>query len=107
MTWQGSVTRLRPEMAEEYLRLHANAWPSVRAQIAASNLHNYSIFLYDGVLFSCFEYVGDDLAADLARMASDPETRRWWALTDPCQEPFDTAAPGEQWSPMTEVFHVD
>ena len=28
-----------------------------------------------------------DFAADMARMAADPETQRWWKLTEPCQEP--------------------
>jgi L-rhamnose mutarotase len=50
---------------------------------------------------------GDDLAADLARMAQDPVTQAWWRLTDPCQEPLPSAAPGERWVQAEEVFHVD
>jgi L-rhamnose mutarotase len=103
----GSVIRLRPEKQEEYLRLHAAVWPDVLRQIRASNIRNYSIFLRDGWLFSYYEYVGTDHAADLAAMAADPRTRQWWKVTDPCQERVATAAPGEQWAPMTEVFHTD
>jgi len=103
----GSVIRLRPAMEEEYLRLHANVWPEVLRQIHDSGMHNYTIFLRDGWLFSYFEYVGDDFEADMARMAADPTTQDWWKLTDPCQERLETAAEGEQWSPMREVFHVD
>ena len=40
-------------------------------------------------------------------MASDPATQRWWALMEPMQEKWPTAAPGEWWSNMTEVFHLD
>jgi L-rhamnose mutarotase len=58
-------------------------------------------------LFSYFEYMGTDFAADMAKMAADPATKRWWLLTDPCQEPLPDRAPGEWWSPMEEVFHVD
>lgn len=43
----------------------------------------------------------------MARMAADPKTREWWALTGPCQEPVPTAASGEWWAPMEEVFHTD
>ena len=103
----GSVIRLRPEKEEEYLELHANAWPAVLAQISKSNMRNYSIFLRDGFLFAYFEYVGDDFDADMAAMAEDPETQRWWTFTDPCQEPIATAKPGEHWASMTEVFHTD
>lgn len=101
----GSVVRLRPEHEEEYIRLHSDVWPSVLAQISKSNITNYSIFLRDGYLFSYFEYVGDDFDADMAAMAADAETQRWWEVCIPCQERLPTAAEGEQWSPMVEVFH--
>lgn len=103
----GLVVRLRPEKEQEYVELHRAVWPEVLRQIAASAIRNYSIFLRDGVLFSYFEYVGDDYQADMAAMAADPATQDWWKLTAPCQEPVESAAPGEQWAPMEEVFHVD
>jgi L-rhamnose mutarotase len=43
----------------------------------------------------------------MALIAQDEATRRWWELTDPCQQPLDTIAPGQWWAPATEVFHVD
>ena len=101
-----AMVRLRPEMQEEYLRLHADVWPDVLAQIRRSGLRNYSIFLRDGLLFSYLEYVGDDLERDLAAMADDPATRRWWELTDPCQEALPGAVGRSPWVPMTEVFHA-
>ncbi|MDX6206544.1 MAG: L-rhamnose mutarotase, partial [Frankiales bacterium] len=61
----------------------------------------------DGLLFSYLEYSGEDYAADMALIAQDEATRRWWELTDPCQQPLDTIAPGQWWAPATEVFHVD
>jgi L-rhamnose mutarotase len=102
-----SVIKLRPEHEAEYRRLHADVWPGVLEQIRRSGIVNYSIFLRDGVLFSYYEYVGDDHARDLAAMADDPQTQAWWKLTDPCQQPVDTAAAGESWAPMTEVFHTE
>jgi Uncharacterized conserved protein len=102
-----SVIRLRPEMETEYRRLHNEAWASVAHQIRQSNLRNYTIFLRDGYLFSYFEYVGTDFETDMAAMAADEQTRRWWALTDPCQQPVETAEPGQTWAPMAELFHQD
>jgi L-rhamnose mutarotase len=102
-----SVIRLRSDRERTYRELHEAAWPSVLATLRAANVTNYSIFLRDGLLFSYLEYTGDDYAADMARVAADPETRRWWALTDPCQQPLDTAAEGEWWGPAEEVFHAD
>jgi L-rhamnose mutarotase len=101
-----AMVRLRPEHEQEYIRLHAEVWPDVLAQIARSGIRNYSIFLRDGLLVAYYEYVGDDLERDLAAMAQDPATRAWWELTDPCQQPVEGAAEGEWWAPMTEVFHT-
>jgi len=103
----GSVVRLRPEKREEYLRLHSAVWPGVEKAIKDSNIGNYTIFLHGDLLFGYFEYHGTDVAADLARIGADEETRRWWALTDPCQERLPDAAPGHQWSDAVELWHLD
>jgi L-rhamnose mutarotase len=102
-----SVIRLRAEKAEEYRALHAAAWPGVLDALRRANISNYSIFLRDGLLFSYLEYRGGDYAADTAAIADDETTRQWWALTDPCQQPLDTAAQGEWWAPAEELFHLD
>lgn len=107
MTRYGHVIGVRPERLEEYKRLHAAVWPDVLDRIRACHIRNYSIFYRDGYLFSYFEYTGDDFEADMAEMAADPTTQRWWALCKPCQEPVPTRDEGEWWAPMEEVFHCD
>lgn len=101
-----SLIGLRPERAAEYLELHRSVWPGVQAALRAAQVTNYSIFLRDGLLFSYFEYVGDDYDADMARIAADPVTQSWWQLTDPCQQPLPSAAPGERWAVAKEVFRL-
>jgi len=102
-----SVIRLRPEHAERYRELHAAVWPDVLDALRRAHVRNYSIFERDGLLFSYLEYHGSDYAADMATIAADEATRRWWELTDPCQQPLGTIDPGEWWAPATEVFHLD
>jgi L-rhamnose mutarotase len=102
-----SVIGLRPEKEAEYRALHADAWPGVLDALRSAHVTNYSIFLRDGLLFSYLEYIGDDYEADMARIAEDETTRRWWQLTDPCQQPLDTAGLGEWWAPAEELFHLD
>jgi len=101
------VIQLKPEAEAEYIRYHAEVWPGVLATIAACHIRNYSIFLRNGVLYGYFEYHGTDFAADMQKMAADPETQRWWSIMDPMQEVMPDAKPGEKWSDMTEVFHFD
>lgn len=98
--------RLRPERRDEYLALHSAVWPAVEAALLRANVRNYSIFLRGETLFSYFEYVGDDFDADMASIAADPETRRWWTYTDPCQEPWPDAGTGGHWSDLTEIWHL-
>ena len=68
----------------------------VLEKIRQCNIRNYSIFLREpeNLLFGYFEYHGNDFEADMARMDRDEETRRWWKLTDPCQEGLETRAEG-------------
>ena len=103
----GMVIRVRPELEDAYVHLHANTWPAILQRISDSNIRNYTIFMRDGYLFAYYEYVGEDYAADMAKMAADPVTQAWWKLTDPCQQPVASAAEGERWAEMEEVFHHD
>lgn len=109
MRRMGLCIALKADKVAEYKRLHAAVWPGVLATIAACQIRNFSIFLKEpeNLLFAYWEYHGRDFAADAALMAADPVTRDWWALTDPCQEPFATRADGAWWAEMEEVFHVD
>ena len=106
------IIQVRAEKLEEYKTLHASVWPEVLKQIQECHIHNYSIYLRqldDGqyYLFSYFEYLGADFEADMAKMAVDPATQRWWELCKPCQQPLANRASNEWWAGMTEVFHID
>jgi len=101
------VIQLRPEEEAEYIRYHAQVWPTVLQTIADCGIRNYSIFLRNSVLFAYFEYHGSDYEQDMRKMASCPETRRWWSIMDPMQQPMTDALPGEKWSVAREVFHFD
>jgi L-rhamnose mutarotase len=103
----GQLIGVKPEQIEAYERIHAAVWPEVLAMIHTCNIRNYSIFRHGTLLFAYFEYIGEDFAADMARMAADPKTREWWTYTDPMQEPVPERAPGEWWAAMKEVFHTD
>jgi L-rhamnose mutarotase len=108
----GMVIGLNEEKLEEYKELHAAVWPEILEIITKCNVRNYSIFLHKldkagYFLFSYFEYVGNDFDADMAKMAADPMTQKWWAVCMPCQRPLETNEKGEWWANMTEVFHLD
>src|SRR5688572_25137181 len=102
----GQIIKLKPDKYNEYKELHAHVWPEVLATIKAANICNYSIYHWNGYLFSYFEYTGKDFQADMAKIAADPTTHEWWKLTDPCQIPVEGNSPGSAagnwWTPMEE-----
>lgn len=102
-----SVIKLDPEGVEEYERLHADAWPAVLAKISECNIRNYSIYRYGLLLFSYFEYVGDDIDADMAKMGEDQTTQDWWAACKPLQRQVDEVVGDEWWHAIPEIFHHD
>jgi len=108
----GSVLQIKKEKMAEYKELHAHVWPKVLKMIKDCHISNYSIYLGElekdkYYLFSYFEYTGDDFDADMAKMAADPTTQKWWDLCKPCQIPLATRAQGQWWMNMEEVFHCD
>jgi L-rhamnose mutarotase len=104
MTRHVQVTRLRPDSREEYLALHRDVWATVQQRLRDSGIRDYSIWLAGDVLVGTFDYIGNDFESDMAAMAADPETRRWWSYTDPCQVPL----PGSEsiWSDAVEVWRL-
>jgi L-rhamnose mutarotase len=102
----GMVIGLRDEMIDPYRRLHADDSPGVRDLLQRYHLRNFSIFLHrlpDGRVyeFAYFEYVGDDLEADMAALNAEPRNRAWLAQCDPMQLPL----PGEDsWAVMEPIY---
>jgi len=101
----GQLGRLKPEKIEEYCRLHANPWPEVLKTITDCNLQNYSIFRHEDMVFSYFEYVGDDYDADMKKMEQDPITQQWWTHTKPCFEKYAISPFSEFYHDMDQIFY--
>jgi L-rhamnose mutarotase len=103
------IIGVRPDKLTLYKDLHANSWTEMNAALSAANIRNYSIYLREpeNLLFGYWEYVGDDYQADMKVLGEKPITKKWLALTDPCQEKLASARADEWWAFMPEVFHLD
>ena len=105
------ITGLKPEKAAYYRELHAHPWPAVNRMIKECHISSFSIYEREiegkTYLFAYLEYSGTDFAADMKKMAADPETQRWWKETDPCQQPLpEAAAKGKTWADTREVYSL-
>jgi len=108
----GWLLGLKEESVEEYKRVHKAVWPGVLERIKKCNIQNYSIYCHkmpDGkhYLFAYFEYTGEDFEADMAKMAEDAETQKWWSMCKPMQQRLPGPSEDGWWVTMEEVFHID
>ncbi len=101
----GRVVKVKPEMLERYKELHSNPWTEVTKAISQCNIVNFSIFHINEYLFSYFEYIGEDFQKDMKILGE--LTKEWLSETDQCQTPIETAATGDLWTVMEEVFYQE
>ncbi|HPS55437.1 MAG TPA: L-rhamnose mutarotase [Sedimentisphaerales bacterium] len=107
----GSIIGIEEKNILAYTQLHKTVWPGVLASIEKCNIRNYSIYLGqiergNWLLFSYFEYIGNDFEGDMAKIG-DEVTKVWWTYTDPLQRPLPTRKEGEHWATMEEIFHTN
>ena len=68
---------------------------------------NPEVELYSGEM-TLSEYLSaEDFDADMAKMAADPATQRWWAVVKPLMLPLPDRAEGEFWSDKEEIYHLN
>ncbi|KAF8898242.1 hypothetical protein CPB84DRAFT_1780691 [Gymnopilus junonius] len=76
------IIKLKPSYESSYIQIHANPWP------------------------------GLDYEDDMKKIAEDPDTQRWWKVTDEMQESLVEGAEGSGtdlpwWKDLPEVFRFD
>jgi L-rhamnose mutarotase len=109
------IIRIKPSCLEEYIRIHNPIPDAIATQIKNSNISDYSIFFDDhsNTLFATFKYSGVDFEGDMQAMRNDPETQKWWAVTDAMQESFNEGSTGSEdrvvpwWRGCREVFRQE
>lgn len=103
----GFKLQIRPEMADEYKRRHAEVWPDMLQALSETGWTNYSIYLdrSDGTLFGYFET--PDLEAAKAGMAKREVNERWQADMAPFFIALEGKRPDEGFLHLEEVFHLN
>mmetsp|Transcript_10730 Transcript_10730/g.17424 ORF Transcript_10730/g.17424 Transcript_10730/m.17424 type:complete len:198 (-) Transcript_10730:134-727(-) len=112
------VVKLKPEMYNQYTRLHDHTWDEVMKRMYDSNMRNFVVYYHKetSLMFHHWEYVGSDFDGDMKAISDDEVVRKWWSFCEPCQEPFKWEGPppskggdggpdGSWWAPMEEVNH--
>ena len=101
----GRVLRLREGVYEEYRKHHQAVWPEVLEDIRRAGITEYTIFHYDGWLFSYFELAEGKTLDDVAEVVcNSPRSQEWEAFMHTLQEPLPESGDEVWWVPMEEVF---
>lgn len=106
MERHGRIIRLDESDLPAYRKYHKNVWPEHLEMLNECNIHNFSIYYKNNLLFSYFEYTGGDFEKDMKRLEDDPVTVKWMNIMKTMQKPIMNKRPGEFWSEMEEVFHL-
>lgn len=102
----GFVSRIAPEVMDEYRARHSDVWPEMQDALRRAGWHNYSLYLApDGTLFGYVE-TPDGLAAATAAMALEEVNARW---QESVAHLFatDGATGDASFVQLDEVFHLD
>lgn len=95
--------RVKPEMIDEYKRLHAAVWPDVLAALRSAGVRNYSIYMWrDGHEFGVLEC--DDWAAVRRALGASDAVRRWEEFM---KAYLETPVSAEGPELLSEVFRLD
>lgn len=104
----GMVVKIKKDKLDEYKKLHDDSNPGVRHLLKKYNMRNFSIFLVqladsDWYEFGYYEYWGDDLQGDMAKLDAEPENIKWLEKCDPMQEGI---LPGQKgWKIMERIYY--
>ena len=98
------VARLRAGALPSYERLHSAVWPTLERELRTAHISNYSIFVHGDLLFSVFDYSGDDLARDLVLLGRSTVAMDWEELTGPLVTGVDSSS--DVWQAMRQVYHL-
>jgi len=98
--------RIKPEMKEEYKKVHDEIWPELAAAIRDAGMSNYSIyFRKDGTLFAYLEV--DDTKKAFEQLGRTQVNERWQKYMDKFFIKEDKSILGPQIEWLEEVFHLD
>ena len=96
-----------PVMIAEYVEVHRNVWPEVKAGIHDVGITNMEIFLNGSILFMIIDTVEPfDREAAFARLATLPRQAEWEAFVARFQECPEGSSSGEKWQEAKRIFKL-
>jgi L-rhamnose mutarotase len=103
----GFIFKMKPELKEEYKKIHDEIWPELTKALNDYGMHNYSIFFRkDGTLFAYLEVDGD-FSKTMEEFGKTDVNKRWQQYMDRFFVKEDSSVLGPEVEVLEEVFHLD
>jgi L-rhamnose mutarotase len=95
--------QLKPGCRAEYIKRHAEVWPSIVELIKRSGISDYSIFLDEetNILFGV-QHLGGDLSSQ--QLGSEEIQQKWWDYMSDIMEVNPDNSPRTTY--LEEVFYL-
>ena len=96
-----------PALIAEYVEVHCNVWPEVKAGIREVGITGMEIFLNGSTLFMIIDTVEPfDREAAFARLAALPRQAEWENFVVRFQDCPEGSTSGEKWQEAERVFKL-
>ena len=100
------VFKIKPELKNEYKRIHDEIWPELKKAIRDCGQRNYSLFFRkDGTIFAYLET--DDFESGNEKLNNMDISIRWEKMMDKYFVKDDDTALGPEMEILEEVWHLD
>jgi len=97
-----------PKAIETYIAEHRRVWPDVISSLRRAGIREMEIFILGRRLVMVVEIDGTDVRRAFAEHAvSSPRVAEWETMMKALQEPPPGGRPGEWWTALEPVFHLE
>ena len=107
MIRKGMIRSIKPDYVKEYKKTHSNVWPEILDRITNCKIKNYSVFAHGDILFSFFEYHGDNFEEDTKIMRDNKKFQEWEKFHAHMFKPLENKNKDEGWIELEEVFRKE
>jgi Uncharacterized conserved protein len=98
----GVFFKVKPGMQEEYKRRHDNIWPEISEALDIADIHDYTIWNIENMLFSCFSTSDYNRAKEL--LEKMPRYQEWRNYMEEVVE-VDPVSGQKEWDMRLTFFH--
>jgi L-rhamnose mutarotase len=97
-----------PQAIDTYKAEHRRVWPEVISSLRRAGVREMEIFILGRCLVMVVEIDGTDIRRVFQQhAASGPRVAEWETKMKALQEPPPSGTPGEWWTAMEPVFHLE